>query len=43
MIVWMCLWRAGVARGTRKEQNSIQMAGVWTELFENRGASCRES
>jgi hypothetical protein len=38
MIVWMRLWRAGVAKGAKKEQNSIQVAGVWTEVFENRGA-----
>jgi hypothetical protein len=38
MIVWMRLWRAGVEKGAGKEQNSIQVAGVWTEVFENRGA-----
>ncbi len=38
MIVWMCLWRTGVEKGAGKEQNSIQVVGVWTEVFENRGA-----
>jgi hypothetical protein len=38
MIVWMCLRRAGVAKGAKKERNSIQVAGVWTEAFENKGA-----
>jgi len=39
MIVWMRLWRAGVAKGAKKEQNSIQVVGVWTEVFENRGSA----
>ncbi len=39
MIVWMRLWRAGVEMGAGKEQNSIQVAGVWTEVFENRGSA----
>ncbi len=43
MIVWMRLWRAGVAKGAGKEQNSIQVAGVWTEVFENRGSAPVES
>jgi hypothetical protein len=31
-------WRAGVAKGAKKEQNSIQVAGVWAEVFENKGS-----
>ena len=43
MIVWMRLWRAGVAKGAGKEQNSIQVAGVWTEVVESRGSAPVES